>query len=228
MALDGFLGFVGTVLEAAARSRQLDPGLLAWVEAQPDPVWVVLSVAMVAAASTLLGNSVVLFINRIRGVRFWFAIALNGASLVLLYLLQALATWLAGSLVVGGRTLLHVTFAVLLSTGPLWFGVLAMIPFVGPWIARALQVWSLLSLWVLVAVGYETGLWAGLLVAALGWGTTQVLAWAFAKPVTWLGDRFWQLLTGRPSMLTGHDILAGHPFMPVGGDARPGKGRSRR
>ncbi len=217
--MEQFFGFLGAVLEAAARSRQLDPGLLAWVEAQQHPVWIVFSVAMLAAASTLLGNSVVLFVNRVRGLRFWFAIVLNGASLVLLYLLQALATWIAGSLVVGGRSLLHVTLAVMLSMGPLVYGVLEMIPFVGPWIARVLQVWSLLALWVLISVGYDVDPWAGLLVAALGWGATQVLAWAFAKPVTWLGDRFWQLLTGRPSMLTGHDILAGHPFMPVGPDA---------
>lgn len=212
-----FLGYLGTVLHAAGRSRALDASLLAWVEAHPRALAIAIGVALLAGVSTLLGNSGVLLLNRIRGYRFWFSIALNAAALVLLYAVQSVATWLVGLVVAGpqGPSLYDVTVAVMLSTGPLAYGFLALIPFVGPGIARGLQVWSFLSLWVLSTAGYGRGLWAGLLIAGVGWGVMQVLAWAFSRPVTWLGDRFWQLMTGRPSLLTGHDILSGHPFMPL-------------
>jgi hypothetical protein len=221
-----FLFFLAAVLEAASRSRLLDPGLLAWLETLPHPLGVAIGVAMLAGASTLLGNSVVLFINRVRGLRFWFSILLNGVALVALYLVQAVVVYLAGLAIVGpGPTLLHTTLAVMLSTGPLVFGVFALFPFVGPWIARVLQAWSFLSLWAMVAVAYDRGIWTGLLISGIGWGVMQLLAWAFAKPITWAGDRIWRLVTGRPSMLTGHDILSGHPFMPVGLELAPEAGR---
>lgn len=218
--LTGFFGFLGTVWEAGHRSRRLDPSLLSWVEAQPHPLALAISLALVAGLSTLLGSSVVLFINRVRGARFWFSILVNASSLVVLYLLQSMVVHLAGLLILGANTsLLEVVLAVMLASGPMVFGVLALFPFLGPWIARLLQVWSFVALWMLLTSGYRTGLWPALLVAGIGWGVMQFFAWAFARPMTWLSDRVWVVFTGRPSMLTGHDILAGHPFMPIGADS---------
>lgn len=216
-----FFGFLQAVFTAAGKSWRLDPNALTWVETQPYPVLVVLAVAMIAGFSTLLGNSVVLFLNQVRGFRFWFSIFLNGLSLSLLYLTQAVVIYVVGVLIGDGPAFVHVLLAVMLSTAPMFFGVVVLVPFAGVLFARVLQVWSFLALWAVITVGYGRGMWFGLVVAGIGWAVMQLLSWAFAKPVTWVGDKIWRLVTGKPSMLTGHDILAGHPFMPVGVDSLP-------
>ena len=224
-----FFTFVATVLEAAQRAWRLDSGVLAWVDQQPLPLYTAVWVAILAGASTLVGNSVVLFINRVKGLRFWFSIFLNGLALALLYAVQASVIFVAGLVIVGrGPSLRDITLAVMLSTAPMIFGFFVLIPFLGPGIAHLLQVWSFLALWAVVAASYGQGRWIGLWITVVGWSVMQVLSWAFAKPVTWAGDRIWRLVTGKPSMLTGHDVLSGHPFMPVALDAlqpRPGDGR---
>lgn len=187
-----FFTFVATVLEAAQRAWRLDPGVLAWVDQKPLPLYTAIWVAILAGASTLLGNSVVLFINRVQGLRFWFSIFLNGLALALLYAVQAVTIFVAGLVVVGrGPSLRDITLAVMLSTAPMIFGFFVLIPFAGPGIARILQVWSFLALWAVVAASYGQGRWVGLLITVIGWGLMQLLSWAFARPVTWAGDRIW-------------------------------------
>lgn len=220
--LQDFFGFVGLVFEAASRAWRFDPGLLAWIDSHRLGVSLSVWVAILAGASTLLGNSVTLFLNRVHGLRFWFSIFLNGVALALLYAVQALMIFIAGFLVLGiPPQHAGIMVVVMLATAPMIFGFLVLIPYAGPGIAHILQAWSFLVLWSVVTASYGRGRWIGLLITLIGWGAMQLLSWAFAKPVTWIGDRIWRLVTGKPSMLTGHDILSGHPFMPVGVDSLP-------
>ncbi len=227
--LQDFFSYLATVLEAAQRAWRFDSGLVAWIGSQEQRFSIALGVAILAGASVLLGNSVTLFLNRVHGLRFWFSILLNGVALALLYALQAVVILIAG-LVVLGAVPQHsgIMVMVMLATAPMIFGFLVLIPWAGPGIARVLQVWSFLVLWSVVTASYGRGRWIGLLITLIGWGAMQFLSWAFAKPVTWIGDRIWRLVTGKPSMLTGHDVLAGHPFMPVGVDSLPPRRGERR
>ena len=60
---------------------RLDPGVFAFVEQYPQSAWVVAGIVFLAGASTLLGQSAVLFINRVRKSRFVISLITNGLDL---------------------------------------------------------------------------------------------------------------------------------------------------
>ena len=193
-----------------------DESVAEWFRVHPLNLEISMTVAALAGASTLLGDSVVLFLNRVRGWRFVITMLLNAFGFVLLYALQALVIAVVGPLVVGNSPgLTAVTRGVMLATAPLVFGFFVLIPYLGPAIARVLQAWGLLVLWLVVDVLFQTDLWTALLVTGIGWAVMQLLSWSLSRPVAWVGDRIWRVLSGQPSMMTGRDLLSGHMFMPM-------------
>lgn len=212
----GFLDFLGSLWRAIVGVWSLDSSMAEWFRDYPYALEISLTIAMLAGISTLLGNSVVLFLNRIRGWRFAASLVINGVSMIALFAAQAVVIAVVGYLVTGDRlSLTTAARAVMLATAPLLFGFLELAPYVGPGIARVLQVWSLLALWVIVGVVYQIGYWPALLVTGLGWGVMQGLSWALAKPLTALGNGVWRKLSGNSTLLTAQDLLSGHQFMPV-------------
>lgn len=208
-----FLAAVGRALWGV---WTLDRTMPTWLNARPDAFAICVTVAVLAGASTLAGNSAVLFLNRVRGLRFAFSLALNGLAMVLLYALQAAVVWLLGPLVTGHTQEWSLVLrGVMLSTAPLAFGVLSLAPYIGPAIARLLQGWGAVVLWMIVGGLYDVGGWPALGVTLGAWAVMQLASWAFAKPVAAIGNRAWRLISGRPLMLTGQDLLSGQPFLPL-------------
>ena len=58
------------------------------------------------------------------------------------------------------------------------------------------------------------------LATLAGWLVMQLLSRLAQRPLTWMASRLWSLATGRPTMVTARDILAGTPITPV---SRPKK-----
>jgi hypothetical protein len=214
--VDGFLGFLDALGRAIRGVLTLDTSLGEWLSSYPFAGWVSVTIAVLAGASTLLGNSVVLFLNRVRGWRFAISLLLNGLGFAALYVMQALVIALVGFLVTGERlSLLIAAQAVLLATAPLLFGFFELIPYLGTGIARLLQAWGVVALWAVVGTLYQVDRWTALLITLLGWGAMQLLSWALARPLTALGRWVWRLATGNPTILTAKDLLSGHQFVPV-------------
>lgn len=210
------MDFLSSLGRAIVGVWTLDPTMVDWFRTADSQAWIAVTIAALAGISTLLGNSVVLFWNHIRGWRFAMSLLINGVAMVCLLLAQAVVITLIGWLATGHPTSFRTTaIAVMLSTAPLIFGFAELAPYVGPGIARVLQVWSLLALVGIVRAVFEVGYWQGLLIAIVGWLIMQGLSWLLAKPLTWLGNRLWVRLSGQPTLLTAQDILAGHQFMPV-------------
>jgi len=214
--MQGFFDFVATVWLVIWGVLAGDEAVAARFAAHPLTLEIAITIAALAGISTLVGDSVVLFLNRVRGWRLAVTMLLNALGFVLLYALQALVIAIVGPLVVGNTPgLATVTRGVMLSTAPLVFGFLVLIPYLGPAIARLLQAWGLLVLWLVTDVLFRTDLWTALLITGIGWGVMQLLSWSLSRPVNWVGDRIWRLATGTSSMMTGKDILSGHMFMPL-------------
>lgn len=212
----GFFDFWASVGHALWGVFTLDRSTAEWFAANPDNGRIALTVALLAGISTLLGDSAVLFFNRVRGVRFAVSLLLSGLGMIGLYLVQAVVLTLVGDPIVGHEPVApFVIRGMLLSTAPMVFGVLALIPYFGPAIARLLQAWSVVALWVIVQMLYDTGLWPALLVTAVAWGSMQLISWVMSRPVAFLGARIWRLVSGSTVMITGRDLLSGHPFVPV-------------
>lgn len=221
-----FLTFWESVGHALWGVFTLDRSTAEWFVANPDNGRIALTVALLAGVSMLLGDSAVLFFNRVRGVRFAISLLLSGLGMVCLYFVQAVVLTLIGDWIVGHEPVApYVIRGMLLSTAPMVFGVFALVPYFGPAIARFLQAWSVVALWVIVQLLYGTGLWPALLVSLVAWGSMQVMSWVLAKPVAYLGSRIFRVVSGRPVMLTGRDLLSGHPFLPVEVSADEAGGR---
>jgi len=212
----GIVEFFGSVWRAIWGVLGLNPENAKWIATDPNRVAIAIAVAVIAGASTLLGDSVILFFNRLRGWRFALTLVLNGVSMAVLYLVQAAVVYLVGPLITGFQPgLAQVVTGVLLATAPLVFGVFVLVPYFGPAIAATLQVWGMVALWVIIDVVFRTDHWTALLITGIAWVSMQVLSRAFAAPIAWFGDRIWRLISGQPSMITGSDLLSGHLFMPL-------------
>lgn len=214
--MTGFFDFIATVWLVIWGVLTGDTSITEYFRLHPLTLEIAVTIAALAGISTLLGDSVVLFLNRVRGWRFAVTMLLNALGFVLLYALQALVIAIVGPLIVGHTPgLATVTRGVLIATAPMIFGFLVLIPYLGPAIARVLQAWGLLVLWLVNDVLFQTDLWTALVITGIGWGVMQLLSWSLSRPIGWIGDRIWRVVTGKPSMMTGRDLLSGHMFMPL-------------
>ena len=178
--------------------------------------WASVGVAALALLSIGLGQSGVLFLNRIRGVRALVSGVLALIYLIALRLLEAVVTWRV-ALAVTGRPLPLTTILTvfLLALAPHVFNALTFIPYLGLGIGRVLEVWSFLVLLVLLGAAYDLPSWQALLIAGSGWFLMQVLARVLAAPLGWISSRLWSLATGEAVLVTSANILVGAPFVPV-------------
>lgn len=211
-----FFGWLTTIWDVASLRVVEDPSL-----GLPDLPTACL-IALAAGVSTLLGHCAILFINRVRGVRFAAMLIVGGVFLALLYGIQALILWgVAGPVTQHGMRVTDLLAATLTSTAPLVYGFLVFIPHLGLLIGRILQGWSAICLWLLVTSAMDTSWWQSLIATGLAWGIMQLASRLLGRPVGYLTGRVWTLVTGRPAILDPRDVLAGAPFIPVGAKAVP-------
>src|SRR5689334_16337111 len=118
-----------------------------------------LTIALAGLSDGLGSHSIVLLVNRITPLRF----AINLVLSIALYVLGALAwlavIWLATGVVLrDAAPLPELIGAVSLAYIPLWFGVLALIPYLGQAIGPILNAWSLALALVAVGQVFQVGL----------------------------------------------------------------------
>ena len=173
--------------------------------------WLVaLAIALAAALSGLLGNAGLLAINRVRGFGVLVTWGLVSAQTLVALVFQALVLWIAAWAILDEAPEVGVVVRiVLLSTAPLWFGVLAITPFVGPLIERVLWAWTLLTLWALMAHVLPSGTsrWLVLVVVVVGWLASRLVATLLNPPVQWVRRATWRGIMGRPLRSSATELL---------------------
>lgn len=175
-----------------------------------------LGVAVLAWASIALGHGGVLLLNRVRGVRMIVAGVLGAVLFFVLRVVEALATW-AVATVATGRVIPigHMVVVFLLAMAPHVFAAFTFVPHLGLFLARALEAWSFVVIFLLLASLYGITLGHALVVTASGWLAMHLLSRALAAPIGWAASRLWSIASGQPVIVTSRDILAGTPFIPV-------------
>lgn len=78
LIIGGILAYLLLVWAGIENTLWLNPKVLDIVEQMPESGWVVAGIVFLAGASTLLGESAVLFINRVRRGRFVISLITNG------------------------------------------------------------------------------------------------------------------------------------------------------
>lgn len=194
--------------EALTRALALDPEVFKFVESYPQASWVVLGIVFLAGVSTLLGHSAVLFINRVRKSRFMISLIVNGFVYIISYAVWGAVVWLAGYLLFNTNPPLTQFLRIMgLSTAPLVFGFFVLIPWMGPFVGKILNVWTFLILLAIVEFQFQVGFSGALVIVGLGWLASLAINNTIGRPVVALRNRLFRLVTGSSLDVTAEDIL---------------------
>jgi hypothetical protein len=200
-----FLGYVWNGIGAAMR---LDPRVYEIVESTPWSGWVILAIAMLGGASLLLGQSVILFVNRVKPGRFFLSLLLNGIIFTISLLIWAVAIWLIGRFLFNEPPHLGVVMRmVALGAAPYVYGFLVLIPYAGNAIGRILAAWSFLIVLSGINFLYPSGFITSAICVGLGWLLITLLSRFVGKPVIALRDRMWHRITGSSLDASVQDVL---------------------
>lgn len=146
-----------------------------------------ISIVFLAGMSAALGQSVVLFVSRVKPRRFLASLLLSAAIFVAGFLLWSLSIWLIGrygySSEVRYPTMLR---ASALAYSPYLFSFFVLTPYFGSFLWVVLSIWSLLALVIATAVVLDLTLWQALVCNAGGWILLQLLGRTIGRPVLWV------------------------------------------
>ncbi|MBR8830962.1 MAG: hypothetical protein N5P05_001902 [Chroococcopsis gigantea SAG 12.99] len=155
---------------------------------------VALSIVFLAGLSLAVGQSIILFINKVKPVRFIFSLLISAFLYAFGYFFLVFSTWLIGFLP-GMR---YVPFEHLLKVfgigyAPLLFSFFGAIPYLGVPILSLLSVWHLLEMVVGIKALVAVTSLSAFTRVALGWIVLQILQQTIGQPIAgvgrWLSSR---------------------------------------
>ena len=184
-----------------------------------------IAVVVLAGLSETIGQSVILFANRVQAGRFVLCLLVDVVLFVFGYAFLVVSTWFA--LLVPGHhrvpiTGLFVVFA--LSYAPLLFAFLGALPYLGRNIVWALRIWHLLAIVVGVAAYTGTGVSAAIAYCGVGWLLLSLANQTIGRPIIALGTRLLHAVAGVD--LASSEQIAVDRMFPGGGTASNANGAS--
>lgn len=203
------LGVVGDYLAALLRS------FVSAIAGRPETLaaagrfgWAVpVGIAVVGGISLMIGQSMVLAINRVTRLRACLTLLSAGLGMPLLAGLEAAMAGTVGRLLIGEVPRAAVILpSVLVSYAPYWFGLLVLLPYSGPGLARLLHVWHFAVLWASLIPLLQAGPTTAMLVAAAAWLLTILIDWLVEHSSLRLRERLFRLVSGTPG-LTSSDLM---------------------
>jgi hypothetical protein len=163
---------------------------------------VALTIVLAGLSDGLGTQGIVLLVNRITPLRFAINLVLSIALYVLGALAWMAAIWLATRVVLrDDLPLAQMIGAVSLAYIPLWFSVLALIPYLGQAIGPMLNGWSLVIALFVVSQVFQVGLIQALAGTALGWLSMLLVRAVMSRPAARLDHWLWAITTGRDTRI---------------------------
>lgn len=165
----------------------LNPEVFQQITQMPGSGRLALLTVLAAGVAQLLGQSVVLFINRVKPIRFMLSVLVGAGLFALIYGFWALTIGLISSFFKLNMPL-DVIFRVLgLSYAPQMLGFLVALPYIGIPILSLLSIWSLLALVVGFGAVAIVNQWVALACVGLGWLVLQLFQRTIGRPIITLG-----------------------------------------
>lgn len=220
------LQFFATVWEVFWRALALDEQLLVVAQSAPRGAadLVVVTIVFLAGAAQLLGQSAVLFLNRVRPGRFLASLLLGGAVYLFGLLVWSVLIWLIGSAAGFSASFDLVARQVGLGTAPLIFSIFVLIPYAGPFIGRILSVWTLLVTVGMLRFTYGTDFFTALLIVGAGWLAVVLLNALVGRPIRRLRTQLFRRVADSELNATAQDLLRS---IPTADGAAPGVSEGR-
>src|SRR5215469_5734400 len=176
---------------------ELDPHAFVAGLALKDSVLVALAIVLLAGLSEAIGQSVVLFANRIPAARFAYSLIISAVLFVFSYAFLTLSTWVITLLPLATRIPLPSLFTVYaLSYAPLLFSFLEALPYAGVAIGWSLRIWYLLASLVGIAAVGHLQLPYAVLYVGIGWLVFAAARQTLGRPITSVGQRVMSAVAG--------------------------------
>ncbi|PQA86432.1 hypothetical protein [Hyphococcus luteus] len=199
------------VLELAGGALGFSAEAFARAAASGEAQTAALVIAFLAGVSEMLGQSVILVINRVALYRFLASLAFTGASYVLTALAWALFAIAVSPLtrlgVLTPNEIAGVVGVVSLAFAPRLFGVFSIAPYFGLALGHVLEAWAMVLAVFGLHAGFGLPLAAALFCGGAGWAVSYVvrayLGHLLAKPL----GRVRVLVSGSPLDKTPQQII---------------------
>jgi hypothetical protein len=196
------------------QAMSLDQNIFAEIQRVPGGLGIALMIVSLAGLSESLGQSVILFINRLPPRRFILALMITAASHMVGYLFWTVTVWLVGVYVFGQTvSLTAVACVVGLAYAPQLLAFFELTPFLGNPFSILLTLWSMVAIVMAVRVGLSLELWQALVASGLGWLFLQIWRRTIGRPIYALGRWLQRRAAGVPMEFTLSDLsrLRRHP-----------------
>ena len=193
--ISSFFCLVGGIL-------RFDPRAYAAVYTQDGGYAMAIAILFLGGISLGLGQSVVLFANRVRRRRFVLRLLTSGLVLLLAVFFWAGSVWLLAQIFFGGTvSILNIFIGAAISTAPLLFGFFVLLPYLGIFIFQILRIWALLIYLSVIETAMDIGYWWALLLSIAGWLLLELLIRLPALRFDRLRQWYWRVTTGTPQRL---------------------------
>lgn len=188
--LDQFWEVVGWVLALKGEAFVV-------IGSRLNGLWFSLVMVFLAGLSLAIGQGVILFLNKVKPLRFVISLLLNAVLFAFGFLALALSTWLICLL----PNSVHVPLTSLMTAlglgyVPLLFSFLGALPYLGYPILNLLSVWNFLAIVVGFGAIAQVGLAGAFSYVALGWVIKQLLENTIGQPIAQLGGRLADRVAG--------------------------------
>jgi hypothetical protein len=208
---------VGEVLEvirlvwtALIEALKLNPRVFQLVEAQAQSGAITLTIALLGGAGLMVGQAVILFVNRVSRTRFALSLLLNGVTYAAGLAFWAVSIWLIWLVFAHERLTLAATLRLVsLGAAPFVFGPLILIPYAGAALGRLLAVWSVLIVVSAVDTLLAGRFWQTAVIVGLGWLLVEVAKGTIGRPIVALHDWLWRRVAGSTLDVRVADVLSG-------------------
>lgn len=175
----------------------LDPAAFSQIISLPHGALIALVIVLVAGIAEAIGQSIVLFVNRVRPFRFILSLLIAAVLFAFTFVFWTLSTWGIAYVLFRQEISLLTTIQVMgLSYAPQLFSFLEALPYIGTPIAVLLTIWSLLALIVGLEVTTALDSWSLLVCTGLGWVVLQLLRRTLGQPIEAVGQWISNVVAG--------------------------------
>lgn len=167
----------------------LDPQAFQAMTTMPNANRMAIHVLLLAGLSQAIGQSIILFINRVKPIRFALSLLLSAILFVFSYGFWIWSTWLVGRLVFRQNLDYAVVYhTIALATAPQILSFAIAMPYFGVPLQILLSLWTLLAFVLGFNAATGWSIWQAFTISVLGWFVLQVLQRTIGRPIAAFGQ----------------------------------------
>jgi hypothetical protein len=192
---------IGAFFEAVGGVLWLNADAIRAIQSAPGGLAIAIWILVLGTLADVVGDSPLLFINRMRPGRFAAALGIEAVLSIVRLVIWLVSFWVVMMVLSQGAvSLAQVVLVVGIGFAPMLLSFLVIIPSAGPLIGRILQAWTLVAILASMAVAVNQSSWP-----LLATGIVVVLAIVLVR--RW-SDRLSVTVLGRISRaLVGVDVM---------------------